>query len=150
MAHVQVKTYGTALVIRKLLGHARAADDFRPARPAVAQRVATGYGRSFSRQGPGWSPLKPSTIRRRVGEGYSSGPILQKTGRYKAAATNPLALIIRSTRDSFAISVNYDVSKFHQTGTRFMPPRRLTLSFGDSVALNRVFSDHLMDGYRKA
>jgi len=150
LARVQVKTYGTELVIRKLLGHARAADDFRPARPAVAQRVAAGYGRSFNRQGPGWQPLKPSTIRRRVGEGYSASPILHKTGRYEAAATNPLALKIKMTRDSFAISVNYAVSKFHQTGTKFMPPRRLTLSFGDNAALLKVFNNHLMDGYRQA
>lgn len=150
MARVQVRTYGVELVARKLIGHARAAEDIRPAQPAVARQVAAGYGRSFDRQGPGWSPLKGSTIRRRVAEGYSSGPILQASGKYRRAATNPLALIIQATRDSFAISVNYDVAKFHQTGTKFMPPRRLTLSFGDNMALLRVFNTHLIDGYRKA
>ena len=150
MARVQVKTYGAELVARKLLGHAKAAEDIRPAQPAVALRVAEGYGRSFDRQGPGWTGLKPSTIRRRQAEGYSSGPILQASGKYRAAATNPLALKIRATRSSFAISVNYKVSKFHQTGTKFMVPRKLTLSFGDTMALTRVISDHLMDGYRQA
>jgi hypothetical protein len=148
LARVQVKTRGADLVARKLIGHARAAEDIRPAQPAVARRVAAGYGRSFDRSGPGWPGLKPSTIRRRAAEGYSTGHILVKTGKYRAAATNPMSLKIRASRSSFLISVDYDVSKFHQTGTKFMPPRRLTLSFGDVTALVREISEHLMDGYR--
>lgn len=148
MARVQVKSYGALVVARKFDGLARAADDIRPAQPAVARRVAAGYGRSFDRQGPSWASLKPSTVRRRVAEGYSSGPILTKSGKYRRAATNPMSLIIRATRSSFEIGVNYEVSKFHQTGTKFMPPRRLTLSFGDVMALNKEINDHVIDGYR--
>jgi hypothetical protein len=144
MANVQVKTYGANLVARRLDRLAANAEDMRPAQPAVARRVAAGYARSFDREGPGWTPLKPSTIRRRQAEGYSSGPILQNTGSYKKAATNPLALNIIASADTFVISVRHKLTKFHQGGTKFMAARKLTLSFGDRTALLRVFNDHLM------
>jgi hypothetical protein len=147
MANVQVRTYGARLVARHIEGVARAAENLRPAEPAVARRVAEGYGRSFDRQGPGWSPLKPSTVRRRIGEGYSAGPILQKTGRYRKAATNPDALIVDYVGDGFEISVKDPKSAFHQSGTKKMVARPLKLSFGDRSALIRVLSDHIIGGY---
>jgi hypothetical protein len=147
MARVQVTSYGAALVARHIEGVARAADDIRPTQPAVTRQVAEGYSRSFGRQGPGWSPLKPSTIRRRLAEGYSSGPILQASGHYKSMATNPFALIVDAHNDGFDFTVDDEKSKWHQSGTSKMAQRRLTLSFGDRQAVIRVISDHIIRGY---
>jgi hypothetical protein len=144
MARVQVKTFGAKLVARRLDRLAQNAEDIRPAQPAVARRVAAGYGRAFDRQGPGWSPLKPSAVRRRISEGYSAGPILDRTGSYKSAATNPLALNITARSHSFTIAINHKVAKFHQSGTKSMAARKLILSFGDRTALSRVIADHLV------
>ena len=147
MASVQVESYGAALVARHIEGVARAAEDIRPTQPAVARQVADGYRRSFDRQGPGWSPLKPSTVRRRIAEGWSAGPILNASGEYRRKATNSLALKINAEHDGFEISVDDEKSKYHQTGTRKMSQRRLILSFGDRMALVRIINNHIIRGY---
>jgi hypothetical protein len=143
VAKVQVRSRGADLVVRRLLRAAAKADDVRPAEPAVARRVAAGYGRSFDRQGPGWSSLKGSTVRRRLAEGYSSGPILDKTGAYRSAATSASKLIIHADRDGFTISVRDKKAGFHQTGTKNMRSRRLELSPGDASWLARDIADHV-------
>lgn len=146
-SRVQVKSYGARLVARHIEGVARNANDIRPCQPAVARRVADGYARSFDRQGPGWSPLKPSTVRRRIAEGYSAGPILRKTGAYYRAATNPDSLIIVSYSNGFDIYVDDEVSRYHQDGTKKMKARMLKLSFGDRMALMKTINDYIISGY---
>ena len=143
----QVKSYGANLVARHIDGVALNAQDLRPAKPAVARRVAAGYARSFDRQGPGWTPLKRSTERKRIAEGYSPGPILVKTGKYRRMATTPGLLIVDETGDGFTIRVNYDISGVHQAGSKNMKSRPLRLSFGDRTALVREISDHVHSGY---
>src|SRR5262245_50665850 len=147
MARSKVESYGATLVARSLEGVARHAADLRPAEPGVRLRAAEGYARAFRRQGPGWQPLKASTIRSRISEGFAPGPILHKTGSYQRAASSPVRLIVVSTRDSFIISVDDDVAKFHQSGTRKMPRRPLMLSFGDRVALANEINKWIMNGY---
>jgi hypothetical protein len=112
--------------------------------------VAEGYARSFDRQGPGWSPLKPSTVRSRIAEGYAPGPILKKSGAYRSAAVNPARLIVIDHDDGFDFIIDDDVSKYHQGGTKRMKARPIKLSFGDRVALVKEINDWIISGYDKA
>jgi hypothetical protein len=127
----QVKSYGANLVARHLEGVARHAEDIRPAAPAARVRVAVGYQRAFNRQGPGWAPLKASTIRSRIAEGYSPGPILHRSGSYEKAASNPLRIIVVESRDALEFAVDHETAEHHQLGTKKMQARPLRLSFGD-------------------
>src|SRR4051794_34057251 len=87
----QVKTYGDTIVSRKLYKMAERAGDMRPAWPAVTRIAMRGINNSFVREGPGWPPLKPSTQRRRIAEGFpGQGPIGVRTGAMKRKLTvNP-------------------------------------------------------------
>src|SRR5262245_3323345 len=144
---VQVKSYGAALVARHIDGVARRAADIRPAGPALRRRVADGYGRSFDRQGPGWQGLKPSTVRSRIAEGYAPGPILQRSGKYRRAATNPDALIVVDQSDGFDFGVDDEVTKWHQGGTNRMTARPLKLSAGDRFWIAKEINDWIIAGY---
>jgi hypothetical protein len=143
----QVKSYGANLVARHLAGVAGHASDIAPCASAATTRVADGYRRSFSRQGPGWTPLKGKTIRNRIAEGYPPGPILRRSGSYESAATNPFSLIVHSSNDEISWAVNHEVAKYHQGGTSRMPARPIRLSFGDRMQLIKILSDYIIDGY---
>jgi hypothetical protein len=144
----QVKTYGANIVSAHLRGLARRASDLRPAWPAVTRRVAAGYSRSFDRQGPGWKKLDPATTRRRIAEGFPPGPILNETGGYRDAATNPDRLIVHEGNWSLEIGVDHELARYHQDGTRKMPIRQLKLSAGDRYWLVWEINASLMEGYR--
>lgn len=137
----QVKTYGADLVARHLDGVARRGYNIAPAAPKAAVRVSAGYARAFDRQGPGWKPLKPSTIRSRIREGYSPGPILDRTGQYRRAASNPFNLHVMATHDAMLFSVNDKKAGYHQDS------RPLRLSFGDRMALIKELSNYIIEGY---
>ena len=135
---------GADLVARHLGDLGSKALDVRPAQPAVARRVAIGYARAFSRSGPGWAPIKASTIRRRIADGYSGTAPLVASGRYKRAASAPT---VKATGDGFVISVSHEAVGFNQAGTKHSVARPLRLSFGDRTALVKEISDHIFSAY---
>jgi phage gpG-like protein len=69
-----------------------------------------------SMQTPSWAPLKPSTLKEKQRKGYSSTP-LTRTGHYRQS--------FRSFYDNDQAGVGSEVpySKYHETGTRFLPQR---------------------------
>lgn len=123
----QVKTYGVDIVHRRLMGMAQRAGDIRPAWPAVKQRAAEGFENTFQSQGPGWAPLRPSTVRQRISQGYSgTSPILTRSRELRDAYTVNLKYRGTASTITFVISVPY--GKYHLTGTRRMPAREVLLS----------------------
>jgi len=143
----QVKSYGADLVARHLRGLGRRADDLRPAWPAVAVQAAAGYKRSFRAQGPGWAPLKPSTVRGRIAEGLPAGPILRRTDTFYRSATDPTRLVLLEGPHSLEIAVDDEVAEYHRDGTSRMVARPLKLSFGDRMNIVKVIDRKLHEGY---
>lgn len=67
-------------------------------------------------QTPAWVPLKPSTLKEKQRKGYSSTPLI-RTGHYRQS--------FRQFYDNSQAGVGSEVpySKYHETGTRFLPQR---------------------------
>lgn len=54
----------------------------------IADGIRQQFQANFTRQGSGagrWAPLRPFTIRERAAKGYGAGPILVRSGRYRAS-----------------------------------------------------------------
>lgn len=86
-----IRTTGAARVIDGLAGMSRQAGTLGyVAAPAVALEVSRGYMRSLMKKGPGWPPLKASTVRQRIADGYPPGPPLVMSGRLKRALREPI------------------------------------------------------------
>jgi hypothetical protein len=62
----------------------------------------------MQRRGPGWAPLKPSTVRERIREGYAPGPPLHRSGRLESALDKPVVIPHRDGM-SLGIGVPYAV-----------------------------------------
>lgn len=99
----------------------------RPLLDAYADSLERKAKTAFSREGPGWKPLAPSTNRDRVKKGYPPAhPILERKGDLKASATvKGRSHIRRYVAGTKGIEVGSRDAKaaFHQYGTRRMPAR---------------------------
>jgi hypothetical protein len=140
----QVKTYGARLVERRLNNMANLAEDMRPAWPAVTAVAARGIRNSFSKQGPGWAPLRDKTIRSRIAEGYPPGPILTKSGRYRKAATQPRPV---GTSSTLTLMIDVTYGEYHMTGTARMPARPIKISKFYQKEMAAVIRIKLMEAY---
>lgn len=78
----------------------------------------------FDSQGPGWAPLKPSTLRSRR---FPGKPILQQTGKLKASLTNGRGMIWRAGPRSLRYGSSVRYYEFHQRGTRHMAARTMVV-----------------------
>lgn len=148
----QVRTYGNNLVAAHLRALARRADNLRPVWPAVTRRAAAGYERSFDREGPGWAPLAPRTVRRRIKEGYGgTSPILVRTESYKDNLTDAENLFVVEDGDSLVIHATHDLFPIHQfgysKGKRKLPARPVKISQGDAYWMAVEIDHALMEGY---
>jgi len=147
MPNIVAKTYGDRIVARKLEHLALIAADARPIWPAVVERARAGYEYSFRSQGPGWAPLKPSTVRARVAQGFPGGPILQKTNALRASYTSGLSW--RATGSSITFFSNKSYAKYHQEGTARMPARRVELTIYFKQQITAIIGRELINlGYR--
>lgn len=72
-----------------------------------------------SRLGRKWTPLAASTIAQRARLGFGSGPILQRTGKLRRGFEQDLK------RYSVRVHNPVDYFKYHQTGGRHLPKRRM-------------------------
>lgn len=71
-------------------------------------------------EGPGWKPLKASTLAKKRRRGWSLR-ILVATGRYREAATNLTHLKYEKLRMTYTI--NFPYAKIHEYGTARIPAR---------------------------
>lgn len=84
--------------------------------------------RVFVAQGiPRWAPLKTATLKRRLREGYSTRPILGRTGRLGASLMSPRHpdAIEEKRRDTYRRGTKAPGAAAHQLGTRHMIARRM-------------------------
>lgn len=106
--------------------------DVRASRPrallnALADSLERKARTAFSREGPGWAPLKPATNRDRVRKRYPPAhPILERTGDLRRSASEAgSAHIRRYVAGTKGIEVGSRDAKavFHQKGTSRMVAR---------------------------
>jgi hypothetical protein len=144
----QVRSYGDTIVSRKLMRLADLAGDMRPAWPAVVPVIARGYENSFKHEGPGWAPLKASTERKRISEGYAPGPIRTRSRKDRNRMTNANYLANDTREYPHSLDIwGTDVSEQHQYGTKHMParPLKLTRWYQDQIA--RTIERELLEAY---
>jgi phage gpG-like protein len=96
----------------------------------------------FEEEGiPKWKKLSPSTIRRRLKLGYSSGPILQMSGALKQSATGGSGFVYSVSGDNKAITFGSSLEYAH-----LHDQPRGTLSYeGGSAIPGRPWS-YITDG----
>jgi len=137
---------GDTIVSRKLVRFADRAMDLSPAWPQVKKQLQTAFQRNFDQQGPSWPHLKASTIRQRIAQGYSPGPILNKTGAYKRGST--AGLVTHGTTSELIALVPSIPGVFHQKGTRTpMPARPLKLRENEKREIVKTVQRVLIEGY---
>lgn len=102
-------------------------------------------GGGATTRGKSWQKLAESTKKQRKKLGYgASRPILERTGKLKNGFR-----ITKSNDDEGVIENNVSYAKYHQTGTKKMPQRRIMGFSNKSVAAIRIeFLNHIK-GYLK-
>ena len=150
MLHLKFSLDGDKKLSRALVGVKTKLKDFTEPLARSSEILLKDIGINFETEGGlvgGWKPLKPSTVKGRLREGYGAGPILQKTRKYKqsfAGKISPKKLII----DAWGI----DYHKYHQSVTPRkqgesgdMLPRRKTLFLRKPVReeIQRFFQEYV-------
>ena len=143
---MKVEVFGDTIVARKLLRFADRAMDMTPAWDEVEPQLQKAFERNFTSEGPGWAPLKPSTIRDRIAQGYSPGPILTRSGDYKRAMTS--GLVVHKNPGELVALAPEVPGKFHQHGTRKMPSRPLRLREPEKREIIKTIQRVLIEGYQ--
>lgn len=101
-----------------------------PLRISLNEVIVPAIQKNFESQGrPSWKALKKSTIKDRLYKGYPRGPILERSGRLKKAATRKniweiTSLTVGGPGDTLRIRTNYfdqlvPYGKYHQLGTSY-------------------------------
>jgi phage gpG-like protein len=144
---LDITVTGDKIVSRKLLRFADRATNMMPAWDDVERRLQAAFERNFRSQGPGWAPLKPSTVRSRIAQGYSPGPILTRSGSYRRASTSGLKTH-KSPSELIAL-VPETPGKYHQKGTSKMPARPLRLKEGEKRDIIKIIQRTLIEGYEE-
>lgn len=142
---LKVTVSGDTIVARKLLRFADRAMDMSPAWDDVTVQLQKSFERNFASQGPGWPALAPSTIRSRIAQGYSPGPILTRAGDYRRAATSQL--VTHKNPSELLALVPEVPGKFHQHGTGRMPARPLRLRETEKREVLKIIQRALIEGY---
>jgi phage gpG-like protein len=112
---------------------------------AIEEHLAAAFERNFAQQGPGWAPLKPSTIRSRIAQGYAAGPILTRSGAYREALTT--GLITNTSSNEMTVAAPVVPGAFHQAGTRRMPARPIRLTEGEKRETVKIIQRFLIESY---
>lgn len=132
--------------LRKLVrAVTRAREDARPAFEEMVDPLRREITGRFDQQGPNWTPLKRSTIRRRRRAGLRAGPILVAFGDLRGSFEGASGEVARITRGALELGSSIDHAAPHQYGADFLQPiRRRTRKYraGSSGRAPRVI------GYR--
>jgi phage gpG-like protein len=142
---MNIEVFGDKIVSRKLIRLGQRAQDMGPAWDDVGRDLQKAFERNFRDQGPGWVPLKPSTIRSRIAQGYSPGPILTRSGAYRRAMTSGLVMH-KSPGELIAMAPKVP-GQYHQTGTGKMPARPLKLREQEKRNIMKILQRVLIEGY---
>ena len=140
---VDVEVYGDTLVSRDLLRWSGTVSNMDPVWDAVEDYLAEVFERNFADQGPGWQPLKPSTIRSRIAQGYAPGPILTRSGEYRKAMTTNLQT--HTSQDEMTVVAPAVPGLFHQLGTSRMASRPLRLKEQEKQQLIKIIQRSLIE-----
>lgn len=84
------------------------------AAPVVTDLIAQQFTDGVDPYGEPWEPHAEATVKR-----WGEHPILDLSGRMKSVSVAPLS------GAGIGVSLGADYSRFHQTGTKTMPARRI-------------------------
>jgi phage gpG-like protein len=110
------------VVAQAFFASAQRAQNLVPPMEKIIEEASNEIAENFAAEGrpTKWPSLAESTIAKRG----TDGPILVDTGELEAEATDPSSWAIVASGQSVVASLNVrDDSKFHLTGTQFMPQR---------------------------
>ena len=117
----------------------RTVTDWRPYWDDLVKAVYKGSLSAYQQQGPGWKPLKPSTLARRHAKGIMHDRILEVTGRMKRMATRGHETKLSKFPRYVYIDYLVPYAVYHQTGTRKMPARPF-------IVENEMFARGILQG----
>ena len=104
----------------------------------------------FSSEGPGWEPLKPSTVADRERQGYGGEhPILNRDGTLRRSLTTKGAkhAVITPMPDGVFFGTKDPIAKYHQEGTEKMVARPIVdLTEADAEVFGEIIGEHVF-GY---
>lgn len=115
-----IEERGSTRAAAMLHGLALRGGDVRPAAPLFAPVFHADEQRRFALDGPGWKPLRESTLVRKQQQGHGSRT-LRASGRLYSALTS--ASVDARGRDELAFGTDVPYARYHQHGTRHMPAR---------------------------
>lgn len=142
---IDVDLYGDELVSRELLRWSGTVANMAPVWDAVEHHLATAFERNFAQQGPGWAPLKPSTVRSRIAQGYAPGPILTRSGAYRRAMTTDLQT--HTSSDEMTVVAPVVPGAYHQGGTSRMSARPLRLTEAEKRETVKIIQRYLIESF---
>jgi len=140
-----VEVYGDEIVSRKLIRFSDRANNMSPVWDEVTEQLKADFERNFAQEGPGWSPLKPSTVRSRIAQGYPPGPILTRSGKYRTAMT--VELETHKSPNELVVMAPEVPGRFHQWGTRKMVSRPMRLKEQEKRDIVKTLQRGLIEGY---
>jgi phage gpG-like protein len=144
VVRVDIDLYGDELVSRKLLRWSgEVVGNMSPVWDAVEDHLATCFERNFAQQGPAWAPLKASTIRSRIAQGYPPGPILTRSGEYRKALTTELTT--HTTDSEMTVVAPAVPGAFHQAGTSRMAARPMRLTENEKRETVKIIQRYLIE-----
>lgn len=142
---VDIELYGDTLVSRKLLRFGEQATNMEPVWDDVEDVLKDAFERNFQQEGPGWTPLRPGTIRDRIRQGYAPGPILTRSGAYRRSLTTDLQT--HKSSEEMTVVAPLVPGQYHQSGTRRMPSRPIRLKEEEKQDVVRTIQRSLIEGY---
>lgn len=149
---IDVEVFGDSQVDRELLKYQDRADDMTPALQFLADDFYEMEQRQFASQGgfasAGWAPLSPTYAAQKAAAFPGKG-ILEATGDLLESLTRPGVRAIRDiSPDELHVATRVPYARFHQTGTRKMPRRRVVeFRAQDRVRWVKVLQSYLETGH---
>lgn len=123
------------------------ATDAEPALHQVADLFRSQIGDRFDAEGPGWSPLKDSTVASKGRQGLSS-KILQATGAGRASLAETGGDNVEVvTGDTLIFGSSLGYMGFHQRGTSKMAQRKvIDFGSGDRAEHAKIIQRFIVEG----
>lgn len=150
---VKIKDVDTSRLTKRFLVMQRRASDFRPVFRWVQQALQDAHRMNFATNGltggAPWAPHDPEYAAWRLENGYGGKGMLVRDGTLKFSLTNMNSArgVSDIGRRTATFGTRVPFAKYHQTGTRFMPQRKII--FVNSVMALRtanVVSEYIMHG----
>jgi hypothetical protein len=143
MASLLITTSGCNVVERRLRAVSRLAADFSPAWDGVELIMVEGIRNAFDKEGPGWAPNDPSTLRSKSGT-----RILRDTDRLYNSLTSSPKTKRSSNSIDIVTGVPYADAAFG--GTKNMPARPLEITEHYKRLMSTYISERLVEEYERS